>query len=344
MAKLKGTQIVSFQRGPTWITQSLGQTLGVPEHDDSAEIDENENGIPEVTNGDVGVDMAVVSASDEEVGSNFNPRYTNKEKRRFQSKQKHRAYRKMLQHGMNKGFRLVSHPPMLPSRSTSLTTSYQFRKDSPENHKSSRITIARMRAALNNDPQLCEKLIPNWVIGCRRLTPGEGYLESFLLPSVTLENTPISHITSTGISTTAGTHCDLDVIICATGFNVSHIPPFPVTGRDNHTLASLWKDEPESYLSVMCPHIPNYFILTGPNSTVGHGTLLTSMGWTCEYILRWVSKIAGEGIHSTAPTQRATQEFVRYGDKIHNTLTWSGKTPLPRSSEIPAPIADRMWV
>jgi cation diffusion facilitator CzcD-associated flavoprotein CzcO len=206
----------------------------------------------------------------------------------------------------------------------SLTAKHQFRKDSTENRRSSKVTTARMRAALNNDPQLCETLIPKWVIGCRRLTPGEGYLESFLLPTVTLEQSPISQITTTGITTTAGQHHDLDVIICATGFNVSHIPPFPVIGRSGHSLAELWKDEPESYLSVMCPSMPNCFFFTGPNATVGHGTLLTSMGWTAEYILRWCGKIAGEGIHSTAPTKSATQEFVRYGDKIHDTLTWSG--------------------
>jgi hypothetical protein len=123
MAKLKGTTVVSFQRGPTWITQSLGQALGVPEHDDSVGIDENENGIPEVTNGDVGVDMAEVDEEDEEVGSNFNPRYTAKEKRRFQSKQKHQAYRKTLQHGMNKGFRLVGTPLTPPTHALNVTDS-----------------------------------------------------------------------------------------------------------------------------------------------------------------------------------------------------------------------------
>ncbi len=49
-----------------------------------------------------------------------------------------------------------------------------------------------MRAALNNNEELCELLIPNWTLGCRRLTPGEGYLESFLLPTVSLEKSPIA--------------------------------------------------------------------------------------------------------------------------------------------------------
>ncbi|OCT52556.1 putative sterigmatocystin biosynthesis monooxygenase stcW [Cladophialophora carrionii] len=302
MAKLPGTQIISFQREATWITQSLGQALGVG---DQGDPEPQEKGDQEMVNGDVGVDMADVDASDEEVGSNFNPRYTSRDKARFRNPEKHKAYRKMLQHGMNKGFRL-------------------FRKNSPQNIKSTEVTISRMRAALNNDPSLCEKLIPNWTLGCRRLTPGEGYLESFLLPTVTLEKSPIKRITATGLETAQGTHHDVDVIVCATGFDVSHVPHYPVTGRGGVTLAQKWASEPESYLSVACPDMPNYFIFTGPNATVGHGTLLTSMTWTAEYICRWLHKIAGEGIKSVAPTQDATDEFVRYGDEIHETLTWTG--------------------
>jgi len=114
------------------------------------------------------------------------------------------------------------------------------------------------------------------------------------------------------------------VIVCATGFDVSNIPHYPVTGRDGMTLAQKWKHEPESYLSVACPDFPNYFIFTGPNSTVGHGTLITSMTWTAEYVIKWLRKIAAEDIKSVTPKQDATDEFVRYGDEIHQTLTWSG--------------------
>jgi len=199
----------------------------------------------------------------------------------------------------------------------------QYRKDSPQNEKSTQVTIERMRKALNNDEELCKKLIPEWTLGCRRLTPGEGYLESFLLPTVSLTQSPITRITATGIQTSESQH-DLDVIICATGFDVSNIPHFPVTGLDGMTLAEKWASEPESYLSLACPSFPNYFIFTGPNATVGHGTLITSMSWTADYMLKWIRKIAAEDIKRVAPKQAAVDEFVRYGDEIHKTLTWSG--------------------
>jgi len=295
MAKLEGVDVVSFQRNPTWITQSLGQTLGV-----SAGEPE-----PPDENDDVGVDMSEVDQDDKTVGSNFNPTYTARDKQRFEDPEKHREYRRMLQHGMNRGFKL-------------------FVKGSTQNQKSTEATIERMRKALNYDEDLCKKLIPDWTLGCRRLTPGEGYLESFLLPHVKLTQSHIKSIDATGINTQDGQHYDLDVIVCATGFDVSNIPHYPVTGRGGMTLAEKWKDEPESYLSLACPDFPNYFIFMGPNATVGHGTLTTAMDWTAQYMLKWLRKAAGEQIKSIAPKQSATDEFVRYGDEIHKTLTWTG--------------------
>ena len=294
LAKLSGTQIINFQKGATWITQSLGEALGVSAGEPSSPQEDET----------VGVDMANVSSSDEEIGSNFNPRYTRRDKRQFQSKKAHTKYRKTLQHGMNKGINI-------------------FKKRSPHNDRATKATVERMRKALNYDEDLCAKLIPQWELGCRRLTPGEGFLESFLLPHVSLSQSPIVKITEKGIQTRDQMH-EVDVIVCATGFDVSNIPHFPVTGQLGMTLEEKWKDEPESYLSLACPDFPNYFIFTGPNATVGHGTLIPSMSWTANYIIKWLRKISSEDIKSVVPKQSATDEFVRYGDEIHKTLTWSG--------------------
>lgn len=295
MAKLDGVEVVSFQRNATWITQSLGQTLGVSSGEPEPP-DEDE---------DVGVDMAEVDEDDQEVGSNFNPAYTARDKQRFANPEKHKAYRKMLQHGMNRGFRL-------------------FQKGSVQNAKATEATAERMRKALNYNEELCEQLIPDWTLGCRRLTPGEGYLESFLLPHVKLTKSHITTIDETGINTEDGKHYDLDVIVCATGFDVSNIPHYPVTGCHGMTLAEKWEVEPEAYLSLACPDFPNYFMFFGPNATVGHGTLCTSMEWSARYMIKWLRKAASEQIKSIVPKQTATDEFNRYADEIQKTLTWTG--------------------
>lgn len=200
-----------------------------------------------------------------------------------------------------------------------------------------------MAEKLNNDPDLCEKLIPKWELGCRRVTPGAGYLEAFLKPNVHLTQSPIKEITKNSIVTEDGRNHPVDIskrpqpihfnssiankphaVVCATGFDVSHCPSYPVIGRNNVSLATKWADEPESYLSLACPDMPNYFIFTGPNAVVGHGSLVEGLNWASEYMVQWIKKVTSENIRSFEPKQDVVDDFVSYGDQIHKTLTWTG--------------------
>lgn len=70
---------------------------------------------------------------------------------------------------------------------------------------------AQMAEKLNHDPDLCEKLIPKWEIGCRRVTPGPGYLESFTQSNCTLTNSKIVGVTETGVKTEDGQEFECDV-------------------------------------------------------------------------------------------------------------------------------------
>ena len=68
-----------------------------------------------------------------------------------------------------------------------------------------------MAEKLQNGPELCKKLIPSWEIGCRRITPGEGYLESFLRSNVDLTQSPIAQVEQNGIRTVDGKLYEVDV-------------------------------------------------------------------------------------------------------------------------------------
>lgn len=234
-----------------------------------------------------------------------NPAYTEEDKQRFRDPAELRKYRKTIQGSVNKNFKL-------------------FVKGSDYNTEMTKFAAQQMKEKLNHDPVLCEKLIPKYELGCRRITPGSGYLEAFTQPNVHLENSEISHITANEIHTKDGTVHEFDVIVCATGFDISQVPSFPLIGRNGVSLAEKWKDEPESYLSLACPDMPNLFFFTGPNATVGHGSLIFSLDWSAEWMIRWMQKMAYEDIASVAPKQDVVDEFVRYGDQIHKTLTWTG--------------------
>ena len=82
-----------------------------------------------------------------------------------------------------------------------LIVALQFIKDSEANKEAMRTAQAQMRDRLGHDQRLCDMLIPECPLGCRRITPGEGYLESFLLPNCDLTMSPIARVSEHAIHT-----------------------------------------------------------------------------------------------------------------------------------------------
>ena len=113
-------------------------------------------------------------------------------------------------------------------------------------------------------------------------------------------------------------------VVCATGFDVSHCPRYPIIGLNNVDLATKWREEPTSYLSVATSDIPNYFMMMGPNAVVGHGSLMEALNWTGDYFCKWITKIATEDIKSIVPKDAVVRGFNEYCDEVHKTLVWSG--------------------
>lgn len=117
-----------------------------------------------------------------------------------------------------------------------------------------------MRTRLGNDPELSKKLIPKFPLGCRRVTPGHGYLEALTKENVTVETTSISRVTDSGIETADGKLHEVDVIVTATGYVTSFVPRFPIIGLNGVNLQEVWRRKAaQGYLSVTVPSMPNYF-------------------------------------------------------------------------------------
>ena len=106
---------------------------------------------------------------------------------------------------------------------------------------------------------LSSRIIPDFAVGCRRMTPGHGYLEALVADNVTVLSEPIEAFTPLGLRTLDKQEHHFDAIICATGFDTSFRPSFSLTGPDGRELRAEWKDEPRSYLSVAASGFPNYF-------------------------------------------------------------------------------------
>lgn len=233
-----------------------------------------------------------------------NPEYSEADKEKFSDPEQHRQYRKGIIHRTNKMFKI-------------------FIKGE-NNAETMRFGAAQMADKLNHDPRLCEALIPKWEVGCRRVTPGPGYLEAMTKPNCDLTKSAIVKITENAIHTDDGNVFECDVIVCATGFDVSHRPKFALIGENGVNLQDKWEDEPDSYMSVATAGFPNYFMMMGPNCLGGHGSLVESLNWTGDYITKWIRKMSTEDIMAVAPKRSVEQAFIEYQEEIHKTLVWTG--------------------
>jgi len=154
-----------------------------------------------------------------------------------------------------------------------------FLRDSPMQQASAASAREVMVEKLKGSG-LENQIIPTWALGCRRLTPGIDYLEAFVDKKTKVVMGGVKKITAEGCIGEDGKEHKVDVIICATGFDTSFKPRFPVLGLDRISLTEIWKEEPISYMGLAAPGIPNYFMVSGPCSPVGTGPVLIGIGTT----------------------------------------------------------------
>lgn len=159
-------------------------------------------------------------------------------------------------------------------------------------------TLQDMRQRLSPKPDLATKLIPAFPVGCRRPTPGTGYLEALCAANTEIVWGELGCFTETGIRSADGTERNFDVIICATGFDMSFVPRWPIIGRDGLDLQKMWKEDPACYLSAIANDMPNYFVYLGPGSPVGHGSLLPSIERVTLYICDIINKLQTQNYSS----------------------------------------------
>lgn len=133
---------------------------------------------------------------------------------------------------------------------------------SPEQKRAQEVFRKSMMERLGESEKgrrLADKIIPNFPVGCRRQTPGPDFLEALLEPTVDVRWDDIDKITEKGILTKSGDELFFDAIVCATGFDTTFKPRFPIIGRNGADLSKQWDDTPEAYFGLAVPNFPNYF-------------------------------------------------------------------------------------
>ena len=137
-----------------------------------------------------------------------------------------------------------------------------------------------------SDPLTRHKLWPHYPLGCKRALLSDDYYPAFERDHVDLITEPISEIRGQSIVTADGREREVDAIVLATGFRTFNpAEELEITGRDGRRLADDWRDGPEAYNGVLVAGYPNLFMLMGPNSGLGHNSIVFMIEAQVRYIL-----------------------------------------------------------
>ncbi|MCJ8203223.1 NAD(P)/FAD-dependent oxidoreductase [Pseudomonas sp. RGM2987] len=170
------------------------------------------------------------------------------------------------------------------------------------------------------DPDLRRRLTPDYLIGCKRVI-----LSSTLYPALCRANVSvhsqeqgIAALDETGILTRDGQHIELDLIVWSTGYDATDgVISYPVSGKHGTQLRDVWAEYPRAYLGTSLPNFPNLFIVTGPNTGIGHTSALFIIESQMNYILDCIRTLKRKNLHSIEVQAAAEQ---RYTAMIHREM------------------------
>jgi cation diffusion facilitator CzcD-associated flavoprotein CzcO len=176
------------------------------------------------------------------------------------------------------------------------------------------------------DPALRAKLTPDYTPGCKRLLISNDYYPALGRTNVNVVTDGIERVTARGVVTKDGVERPVDAIIFGTGFKVSDpIPPKTVYGRGGQDLSEVWKRGPEAYLGITVSGFPNFFILMGPNTGLGHNSMVYMIESQVHYVTEALKAMKTRRIRSLDVKAQAQQQFIdQVQDELKSTVWNSG--------------------
>lgn len=148
-----------------------------------------------------------------------------------------------------------------------------------------------------DDPALREALTPSYRIGCKRVLLANNYYPALTKENVEVVTAGIERITAKGVRTVDGVEREVDAIIYGTGFRATDpVAKGVVFGRGGRDLVDVWSDGPEAYKGTAVAGFPNLFLLVGPNTGIGHTSVLYMLEAQVRYVLDGLNTMARTGV------------------------------------------------
>ncbi|MGI4860733.1 MAG: flavin-containing monooxygenase [Janthinobacterium lividum] len=204
------------------------------------------------------------------------------------------------------------------------TTFLRMKQGSAEARELENIALEHLRSQVP-DPELRKKLTPDYPLGCKRILRSDDYFPAIVRDNVSLITAGISHVVPEGIVTSDGALHPVDVIIYGTGFETQSFQGnVEVSGRDGQSLRDTWKEGAHAYLGMCVSGFPNFFMLYGPNTNLGHNSILSMLETQFDYVLQ---ALAVQERPGSAALDVRPGVVSRFNDTLQGEMddaAWSG--------------------
>jgi cation diffusion facilitator CzcD-associated flavoprotein CzcO len=178
------------------------------------------------------------------------------------------------------------------------------------------------------DPQLRAKVTPRDEIGCKRIMLTDEWYPTLTEPNVELITERVAEVTRGGVRLEDGTERSADVLILATGFKThGFVAPMDIVGAGGRTLAGEWGEVPHAYLGMSVPSFPNMFLLYGPNTNGGTGSVIYVIEAALTHVIAALGELErtnAQRIEVRRPTAEAFGRELR--DALAQTVWHTGCT------------------
>jgi cation diffusion facilitator CzcD-associated flavoprotein CzcO len=176
------------------------------------------------------------------------------------------------------------------------------------------------------DPEMRAALTPDYPLGCKRILVSDDYYQALAAGGIELVTSAIEGIDETGVVTADGVERPADVIIYGTGFRATEfLAPLRVAGRGGQLLADCWRDGAWAHRGIAVPGFPNLFLLYGPNTNLGHNSIIYMVETQARYIVSCIDKALAHDIRLLDANRDRAE---RFNDKLQEDLAatvWGGE-------------------
>jgi cation diffusion facilitator CzcD-associated flavoprotein CzcO len=193
------------------------------------------------------------------------------------------------------------------------------------------LNLVAQREAVNHikkqisDPVLRKAVTPDYTIGCKRIILSSTLYPALSRPNVQLhpKDDGIAEINERGILTANGQQIDLDLIVYSTGYDATDgVISYPVIGKGGRSVQDTWAEYPRAYLGTSLPGFPNLFVVTGPNTGIGHTSAIFVIEAQMEYIRRAIEAVQSRGAKAIEVKPEAEADYTAMIHREMKQTVW----------------------